>query len=976
MSTRVPREKAVFVEALELADPERRRQFLDQACGADQALREQVEKLLALSPSAGDFFKDCAPALESVAADAAQVLSAAESAVEPEIPETKCIGPYKLLQKLGEGGYGVVYMAEQEQPIRRRVALKIIKLGMDTKSVIARFEAERQALALMDHPNIARVLDAGATETGRPYFVMELVYGVKITEYCDQNRVSMQERLELFIQVCNAVQHAHQKGIIHRDLKPSNIMVTMHDGVPVPKVIDFGIAKATQQRLTDKTLFTSYAQLMGTPAYMSPEQMELSGLNLDTRSDIYSLGILLYELLTGRTPFDTTELLKSGVEQLRRTVCEREPLRPSAKLQTLNNEELTKTARMRRIEPPRLLSQVHGDLDWIVLKCLEKDRTRRYATANGLATDIERYLHQEPILARPPSEVYRLQKFVRRNRMGCLSGAAVATALLLGTIISTMMFVKEREARSSEARLRREAELREEASHVASLVTQGRFEEADKLVARLPLNKPSVEVSAELRALGDWHAANGRWPEAAARFDSVIKVNQLDALDLISEDQLKLAAAFIKSGNRRGYEQFRQTEIARLSPINIASDYRTLKVGLVLPPDPNLLQSFVLGAELVEKRFPSAKELRPNPRHAVQWSEALALLEYRQGHFNDAIGWCYRHGMDTANARTATTSLIKTMSGWRLAGYKEAAANWNQAYELIRAKSQEGLAIGSTTSTFFPGTSEDLEGSWYDWVIADLLMRECDELFAQSERTLDSMPKSNSGSKDTVVDLARALGEWHAVRGEWEQARNRFSQLSEGSDARDYFVSTIIALKLGDELGFLRVRDQAISRFNGTTEPWGYESVMQAALLRPLDNACAAALEPFVQFLERTVASAGPLKEGTYVPASWDLTLLGLFEYRRGNYAKALDCCQRSLVACTYLAMPAATDRVIRAMCFSKLGDEASARSELDGAKSLVQSGLNIGYDRWSWPAWVFVRLLLQEADSLIPPARLPEAPK
>ena len=499
MSTRVPREKAVFVEALEIADPEQRRQFLDQACGADQALREQVEKLLALSQSAGDFFKDCAPALEPAAADAAQVLSAAESALEPEIPETKCIGPYKLLQKLGEGGYGVVYMAEQEQPIRRRVALKIIKLGMDTKNVIARFEAERQALALMDHPNIARVLDAGATETGRPYFVMELVYGVKITDYCDQNRVSMQERLQLFIQVCNAVQHAHQKGIIHRDLKPSNIMVTMHDGVPVPKVIDFGIAKATEQRLTDKTLFTSYAQLMGTPAYMSPEQMELSGLNLDTRSDIYSLGVLLYELLTGRTPFDTTDLLKLGVEELRRTVREQEPLSPSAKLQTLNNEELTKTARRLHVEPPRLVSQLRGDLDWIVLKCLEKDRTRRYATANGLAMDIERYLHEEAVLARPPSRLYRLQKLVRRNRMVFLFGAVAVAALLLGTIISTLMFVKEREARTSEARLRREAEFRENASHVALLVTQRRFEEADKLSAKIPLNMPSIEVSGTAR---------------------------------------------------------------------------------------------------------------------------------------------------------------------------------------------------------------------------------------------------------------------------------------------------------------------------------------------------------------------------------------------------------------------------------------------------------------------------------------------
>jgi serine/threonine protein kinase len=978
MSTRVPREKAVFVEALGIPDPEQRRRFLDQACGADQVLREQVEKLLALSPSAGDFFKDCAPALEPAAADAAQVLSAAESAAEPELPEIKFIGPYKLLQKLGEGGYGVVYMAEQEQPIRRRVALKIIKLGMDTRNVIARFEAERQALALMDHPNIARVLDAGATETGRPYFVMELVYGVKITEYCDQNRVSMKERLELFIQVCNAVQHAHQKGIIHRDLKPSNIMVTMHDGVPVPKVIDFGIAKATEQRLTDKTLFTSYAQLMGTPAYMSPEQMELSGLNLDTRSDIYSLGVLLYELLTGCTPFDTTDLLKLGVEELRRTVCEREPLSPSAKLQTLNNEEITKTARMRRVEPPRLLSQLHGDLDWIVLKCLEKDRTRRYETANSLAMDIEHYLQEEPVLARPPSQLYRLQKLVRRNRMVFLFGAAAVASLLLGTISSTLMYLKEREARTSEARLRREAELRANVSHLALLVTQRRFEEADKLSARLPLDMPSIEVSTGLRALGDWHAAHGRWPEAAARFESVRKVNQLDAADLVGEDQLKLAVALLQGEDRRGYEQFRQAEVARLSPANIASDYRTFTAWLLLPLDTNMIRLFLPAAEAVEKRFPTAGEMRSRPPHWAEWSEVLALWEYRQGHFPQALTWGY-YIQDNAvdnTARTAASFLIKAMSGWRLGQYQSARLDWTVACELIHAKAQPGLNIGGTAATMFPGAPQDLQRSWYDWVMADLLRRECDEVIAQSDQSLEATSKSSNFSPETVMILSRELGDWHAIRGEWEQARNRFSGLPEDGGTKVYFLTAIIALKLGDEAGFFRVRDQAISRFNGTTEAEGCKNVMQAGLLRPLDRASAAALEPFAQFLERAVASAGPLKEGTFVPASWDLALLGLFEYRRGNYVKALDCCQRSLVTCTYMAMPAATDRVIRAMCFSKLGDDASSRSELDGAKSLVQRGLNFGHDKWNWPAWVFVRLLLQEADGLIPPAPLPAPPK
>jgi WD40 repeat protein/serine/threonine protein kinase len=420
-------EEEIFHQALALSLPEERALYLEQACAGDPALRESIEALLLANAGARGFLLWPPPGL------------AARS--HPPIHEGTgtIIGPYKLLEQIGEGGMGVVYMAEQTEPVRRKVALKVIKPGMDTKQVIARFEAERQALALMDHPNIARILDAGAAQSGPSFFVMELVRGIPITEYCDRHRLSIDDRLDLFVVVCQGVHHAHQRGIIHRDIKPSNVLITLHDGVPVPKVIDFGIAKATgQQSLTDKTLHTGFAELIGTPMYLSPEQAELSGIDVDTRSDIYSLGVLLYELLTGTTPFDHDALRRAALDQVRRIIREQEPPTPSTRLSELSRPHapredsvtpsvtttLTSIAANRQTDPRKLNHLLRGELDWITIKALEKDRRRRYDTAGAFAADIARYRKHQPVEAGPPSAWYRGRKFARRHRLG-LSFAAI-----------------------------------------------------------------------------------------------------------------------------------------------------------------------------------------------------------------------------------------------------------------------------------------------------------------------------------------------------------------------------------------------------------------------------------------------------------------------------------------------------------------------------------------------------------------------
>ena len=597
-SITAPGEREIFMEALDHENPEDRLCFLERACSSRGALRARVDAMLADHHSPDTFM--AAPA-------------AGEPSMSPSPTEQPGdrIGRYKLLEKIGEGGCGMVYMAEQEEPVHRRVALKVIKPGMDTKSVIARFEAERQALAMMDHPNIAKILDGGVTgktevgnqmsevspepgirslrtevrsrnfdatsdfrpptsvpaptsvlrpltsDPGRPYFVMELVRGIRITDYCKQHNLSTRERLDLFTAVCSAVQHAHQKGIIHRDLKPSNILVTELDGRPVPKVIDFGIAKATEQKLTDKTLFTQFAQFVGTPAYMSPEQAAMSGADIDTRSDIYSLGVLLYELLTGTPPFDAQELLHAGFDEMRRIIRETEPPKPSTRL--------TQSARVpaKPSESPSEVggrmseigglksdirdpqSAIESDLDWIVMKCLEKDRTRRYETASGLAADIQRHLSSEPVTARPASAAYRFRKMVRRNKVTFAAASAVLVALIAGLGVSTWMFFKASAAEKAQSQERQKAEAEAGKSRQIAKFLQNMLKGVgpsaalgrDTAMLREILDNTAdqvgenlqdqPEVEAELRTIiGDVYSKLGEYAKASAMLREALAITK------------------------------------------------------------------------------------------------------------------------------------------------------------------------------------------------------------------------------------------------------------------------------------------------------------------------------------------------------------------------------------------------------------------------------------------------------------------
>jgi len=668
MPVDLKRVQAVFLAAVEEHDLASRAAVVDRECGSDKALRQRVEALLRAHDQPDSHLDQpvipnervdagtvTEPGDEGAAGIAALPIGATRdhtpSPGDTDRPAPRPIteglgtriGPYKLREKIGEGGMGVVYLAEQEKPVRRRVALKIIKPGMDTEQVVTRFEAERQALALMDHPSIARVLDAGATETGRPYFVMELVKGVPITDYCDTVHLTPKERLELFIPVCQAIQHAHQKGIIHRDVKPSNVLVTMQDGKPVPKIIDFGIAKATEQRLTERSLFTQHGAIMGTLEYMSPEQAEMSAMDVDTRTDVYALGVMLYELLTGSTPLERSRLRESGYTETLRRIREEEPPRPSTRLSE-SRERLPSVAAQRRTEPARLTKLLRGELDWIVMKAIEKDRTRRYGTASGLARDIERFLEGDPVEAGPPSASYRLRKYARKHRGALVTAGAFAILLATAAVVSAYLAVR---ATSAEGLANRRLADVERANATTS---RALAETIDAKKATDAALKQSEQARTQAEAVSKYLVESFRKPDPSQ------DGRTLKVVDLLGGAEAKLDAEFALSPKIKGelLNALGQTYLGLGLPakaLEVLTKARAVRAATLGPDHPDTLNSrnhlaeaFLLagrtseGIALLEETLKiMTAELAPDHPDALVCRDNLAVAYRAAGRTSESI---------------------------------------------------------------------------------------------------------------------------------------------------------------------------------------------------------------------------------------------------------------------------------------------------------------------------------------------------
>jgi serine/threonine protein kinase/tetratricopeptide (TPR) repeat protein len=744
------RVQAVFIAAVENESPADRAAVLDRECGADDELRARVETLLKAHDAPGSFLESRAPEMAKTV-----------DAPAPAERAGAVIGPYKLIEQIGEGGMGTVWMAQQTEPVKRLVAVKLIKAGMDSKQVIARFEAERQALALMDHPNIARVMDAGTTDGSRPYFVMDLVKGVPITKYCDEHHLTPRQRLELFIPVCQAIQHAHQKGIIHRDLKPSNVLVALYDGRPVPKVIDFGVAKAAGQQLTDKTLVTGFGAIVGTLEYMSPEQAEVNQIDIDTRSDIYSLGVLLYELLTGSPPFTKKELEKAGMLEMLRVIREQEPSKPSTKLSTA--EGLPTLAANRGTEPAKLTKLVRGELDWIVMKALEKDRNRRYETANGFAMDIQRYLADEAVQACPPSVGYRFRKFARRNK-GSLAVAALVLFFLVLLGSGVGWAVRDRAARRTHVTTQVELILADvdrlagEQKWLEALAAARRAEavlaggEADVATTQrvrqrlkdLEFFDQPEQTAPAYTYLGLALRAQKKLPEAIGCFRRAIELDP------------KYAPAYSNLGDALGNQQNLDEAIVayrkaiELDP-NIDVVYSTL--GHTMAKQGNLNEAMAF--------YPQAIKLNP------KYSKAYTVLGDQliiQRRWEESIA-CFRMVMELSplgslsrlQLHSRIVDLLNDQAWWLVAGVDPKSRDPKRAFDLL--KEAAAVAGNNTQDQKTLGVAHYRAGNWRDA-----------ELILEKLRRFNPFYYYN----DSVIVFYLSMAHWRL--NEKEKARTFYDQ--------------------------------------------------------------------------------------------------------------------------------------------------------------------------------------------------------